>query len=86
MGETFKFSYVLLIVLKIGVDVSMNTHLKAVKLTMKGRDTVALDHTTVRGNNIRYFLLPEGMHLDRFLVDDTSRVEEKSIAAAKARM
>ncbi len=31
----------------MGVDISMNTHLKAVKLTMKGRDTIALDHLTV---------------------------------------
>ena len=41
-----------------GVDISMNTHLKTVKLTVKGKETVALDHLTIRGNNIRYFLLP----------------------------
>ncbi|KAL0787036.1 hypothetical protein Bca101_003282 [Brassica carinata] len=35
------------------VDVSMNTHLKAVKLTLKGKNPVALDHLSVRGNNIR---------------------------------
>jgi len=45
----------------LGVDVSMNTHLKAVKLTVKGRETIALDHITIRGNNIRYFLLPESL-------------------------
>lgn len=47
--------------LLLGVDVSMNTHLKAVKLTVKGRETIALDHLTIRGNNIRYFLLPESL-------------------------
>jgi len=47
----------------IGVDISMNTHLKAVKLTVKGRETIALDHITIRGNNIRYFLLPESLQL-----------------------
>ena len=72
--------------MRIGVDVSMNTHLKAVKLTMKGRDTISLDHLTVRGNNIRYFLLPESLHLDRLLVDDAPKVEAKSIAAAKSKM
>jgi len=39
----------------------MNTHLKAVKLTVKGRETIVLDHITIRGNNIRYFLLPESL-------------------------
>ena len=58
----------------IGVDVSMNTHLKAVKLTMKGRATLALDHLTIRGNNIRYFLLPESLPLETLLVDDTPKI------------
>ena len=31
-----------------GVDVSMNTHLKTVKLTIKGYDPVSLDHLTIR--------------------------------------
>jgi small nuclear ribonucleoprotein D1 len=66
----------------IGVDVSMNTHLKAVKLTVKGRETIALDHITIRGNNIRYFLLPESLQLETLLVDDTSKVKAKSIGQA----
>ena len=55
-----------------GVDVSMNTHLKAVKLTVKGRETISLDHLTIRGNNIRYFLLPESLPLETLLVNDTN--------------
>jgi small nuclear ribonucleoprotein D1 len=55
-----------------GVDVSMNTHLKAVKLTVKGRETISLDHLTVRGNNVRYFLLPESLPLETLLVNDTN--------------
>ena len=66
----------------IGVDVSMNTHLKAVKLTVKGRETIALDHITIRGNNIRYFLLPESLQLETLLVDDTSKVRAKTIGGA----
>ncbi len=31
-----------------GVDVSMNTHLKTVRLTLKGYDPVSLDHLTIR--------------------------------------
>ena len=71
-----------LIIIPIGVDVSMNTHLKAVKLTVKGRETIALDHITIRGNNIRYFLLPESLQLETLLVDDTPKVKAKSIGQA----
>ncbi|MFN9960741.1 MAG: LSM domain-containing protein [bacterium] len=51
---------------------SMNTHLKAVKLTVKGRETVSLDHLTIRGNNIRYFLLPESLPIETLLINDTN--------------
>lgn len=56
----------------------MNTHLRAVKLTVKGKETIALDHITIRGNNIRYFLLPESLQLETLLVDDTPKVKQKS--------
>jgi small nuclear ribonucleoprotein D1 len=36
------------------VDVAMNTHLKAVKMTIKNRDPVTLDQLSIRGNNIRW--------------------------------
>jgi small nuclear ribonucleoprotein D1 len=64
-----------------GVDVSMNTHLKAVKLTVKGREPVTMDHLTIRGNNIRYFLLPESLPLETLLVDDAPKVKNKKTAA-----
>lgn len=62
----------------------MNTHLKAVKLTVKGREAVALDHLTIRGNNIRYFLLPESLPLETLLVDDAPKVRNKKQARAGA--
>ena len=40
-----------------GVDVAMNTHLKAVKMTIKNRDPVNLETLSIRGNNIRYDLI-----------------------------
>lgn len=60
-----------------GVDVSMNTHLKTVKLTIKGNDPINLDHLTIRGNNIRYFFLPESLNVDTLLVDDSTKVRQK---------
>jgi len=63
----------------------MNTHLKAVKLTVKGRDTIALDHLTIRGNNIRYFLLPESLPLDTLLVDDGPKTKQRTIGQAKGK-
>lgn len=43
----------------LGVDIAMNTHLKAVKMTIKGRNPVSLDSMSVRGSSIRYVILPE---------------------------
>eukprot|EP00088_Acartia_fossae_P069857 TRINITY_DN9215_c0_g1_i1.p1 TRINITY_DN9215_c0_g1~~TRINITY_DN9215_c0_g1_i1.p1 ORF type:complete len:129 (+),score=16.88 TRINITY_DN9215_c0_g1_i1:43-429(+) len=53
-----------------GVDIAMNTHLKAVKMTIKNRDPVSLDSLTVRGNNIRYFILPDTLPLETLLIDE----------------
>ena len=57
-----------------GVDVSMNTHLKQVKMTLKGKDPVSLDTLSIRGSNIRYYILPDSVNLDSLLVDDTPKL------------
>ena len=57
----------------VGVDNGMNTHLKAVKMTLKGRNAVQLDTLSIRGNNIRYYILPDSLNLDTLLVDDTPK-------------
>eukprot|EP01070_Trichotokara_eunicae_P003126 Trichotokara_eunicae@DN315_c0_g1_i1.p1 len=54
----------------VGVDVSMNTHLKNVKMTVKKKNPTAMDQLTVRGNNIRYFLFNDALPLDTMLIDD----------------
>uniref|UniRef100_A0A7S3GEE3 Small nuclear ribonucleoprotein Sm D1 n=1 Tax=Palpitomonas bilix TaxID=652834 RepID=A0A7S3GEE3_9EUKA len=71
----------------LGVDVSMNTHLKAVKMTMKGRNTIALDSLSIRGSNIRYVILPESINLDVLLVDDgpKAKMSDKPVSAAAGR-
>ncbi len=55
----------------------MNTHLKAVKLTIKNREPVQVDSITIRGNNIRYVLLPDSLPLDTLLVDDAQKAKAK---------
>ena len=56
-----------------GVDVSMNTHLKSVKMTLKNKDPVQLDTLSIRGNNVRYFILPDSLPLDTLLIDDAPK-------------
>ncbi|ORX95231.1 Sm-like ribonucleo protein [Basidiobolus meristosporus CBS 931.73] len=60
-----------------GVDMSMNTHLKTVKMTVKNKDPVNLDSLSIRGNNIRYYILPDSLPLDTLLVDDSPKAKGK---------
>eukprot|EP00389_Voromonas_pontica_P018472 GDKH01029058.1.p1 GENE.GDKH01029058.1~~GDKH01029058.1.p1 ORF type:complete len:122 (+),score=15.18 GDKH01029058.1:221-586(+) len=56
-----------------GVDIAMNTHLKNVKMTVKHKNPVSMDHLTIRGSNIRYFLLPDPLPLDTLLIDEATK-------------
>ena len=60
-----------------GVDVAMNTHLKAVKMTVKNRDPVQLETLSIRGNNIRYYILPDSLPLETLLLDDSPKAKAK---------
>lgn len=60
---------------------SMNTHLRAVKMTVKNKDPVSLESLSIRGNNIRYFILPENLPLDTLLIDDSPKSKSKKKAA-----
>lgn len=51
----------------------MNTHLKAVKMTLRGKEPVSLDSLSVRGAMIRYYILPDPLPLDTLLVDDSPK-------------
>lgn len=42
----------------------MNTHLENVKMTVKGKQPVSLETLTIRGTNIRYYILPDALPLD----------------------
>ncbi|KRZ06067.1 Small nuclear ribonucleoprotein Sm D1 [Trichinella zimbabwensis] len=68
-----------------GVDVSMNTHLRAVKMTMKDGEIIKLDVLSVRGNNIRYFILPESISLDCCLTNNRTKPKKKSATDGPSR-
>lgn len=59
----------------------MNTHLKTVKLTLKGKNPVTVDHLSVRGSNIRYYILPDSLNLETLLVEEAPRVKPKKPTA-----
>lgn len=57
----------------VSVDMSMNTYLKNIKMSVKHRNPVSLSQITIRGNTIRYFILPDSLPLDPLLIDDTPK-------------
>jgi small nuclear ribonucleoprotein D1 len=60
------------------VSPQMNTALRTVKMTIKGREPVALDALNVRGSTIRYFILPDSLPLDTLLIDDAPKPKNKA--------
>jgi small nuclear ribonucleoprotein D1 len=60
-----------------GVDMSMNTHLKKVRLTIRNRDPLQLDSLSIRGSTIRYYILPDSIPLDTLLIDDAPKPKKK---------
>jgi len=60
------------------ISPQMNTALRAVKMTAKGRDPVSLDTINIRGSTIRYFILPDSLPLDRLLIDDAPKPKNKA--------
>lgn len=68
-----------------GVDVSMNTHLKSVKMTpYRGATPIQMDQLSIRGNNIRYVILPDALALDTLLLDDAPKAKAKKRESAAA--
>ena len=60
------------------VSPQMNTALRTVKMTPKGRDPLPLDTINIRGSTIRYFILPDSLPLDTLLVDDQPKPKNKA--------
>lgn len=60
----------------VGVEVSMNIHLKSVRLSSpksKSTPTVMLDNLTIRGSNVRMVILSEHLQLENYLIDDAPK-------------
>lgn len=66
----------------VSVDMLMNTHLKTVKMTVKGK-TVFLDALSIRGNTIRYYILPDSLPLDTLLIDDAPKKPKKIVPGGR---
>jgi small nuclear ribonucleoprotein D1 len=62
----------------VGMDVSMNTHLKAVKMTLKNKESVSLEQLSIRGNTIRHFILPDHLPLDHMLIDTAPKPKKSA--------
>ncbi|OBT73885.1 hypothetical protein VF21_08272 [Pseudogymnoascus sp. 05NY08] len=60
------------------VSPQMNTALRTVKMTARGRDPVALDTINLRGSTIRYYILPDSLPLDTLLIDDAPKPKNKA--------
>lgn len=52
-------------------------------MTMKNREPVTLDTLAIRGNNIRYFILPDNLALDQLLIDDSPKMKAKRRAESE---
>ena len=70
------------------VDPQMNTHLKSVKLSLRSQSSsqqpLSLDSIAIRGNNVRYYILPDSLPLDTLLVDDAPRAKKRKEGAPAA--
>ncbi|KAL8742376.1 MAG: hypothetical protein Q9190_005130 [Brigantiaea leucoxantha] len=60
------------------VSPQMNTALRAVKMTPKGRDPISLDTINIRGSTIRFYILPDSLPLDTLLIDDAPKPKNKA--------
>ena len=60
-------------------------HLSQVKMTLKGGSPKKLETLCIRGNNIRYVILPDSLNLDSLLVDDTPKQNPAKASMTRSR-
>mmetsp|Transcript_23785 Transcript_23785/g.33256 ORF Transcript_23785/g.33256 Transcript_23785/m.33256 type:complete len:115 (+) Transcript_23785:84-428(+) len=66
----------------VGVDATMNCHLKKVKVTVRGKNPVSYATLSVRGSTMRAWILPDSLNLDALLVDDTPKQKPTPVQPA----
>lgn len=54
-------------------------------MTPKNREPSQLESLSIRGNNIRYFILPESLPLDTLFVDIEPKIKSKKREAVAGR-
>merc|ERR1712224_347193 len=74
----------------VGVDLAMNTHLKALKLLYKNTDVVKADLMTIRGSHIRYVIIPDSVNVESLLaaldtIKDRPKKESRSKIQGRSR-
>jgi small nuclear ribonucleoprotein D1 len=60
----------------VGVDATMNAHLRKVKVTLRGKNPVSYSTLSIRGNTIRSWILSESLNLDALLVEEKVKVSK----------
>jgi len=68
----------------VGVDATMNVHLKKVKMTIRGKNPISYSTLSIRGNTIRAWLLPDSLNLDALLVEDKVKTTTAAASAKSA--
>lgn len=66
----------------VGVDATMNAHLKKVKATVRGKNPVSYATLSIRGNTIRAWILPDSLNLDALLVEDKIKTTTTTAAGS----
>ena len=62
----------------------MNTHLKAVKMLLKGKESSEPGNAHSARHNIRYVILPDSLNIGTHLVDDGPKVKAKPKETSEA--
>eukprot|EP00562_Extubocellulus_spinifer_P015670 CAMPEP_0178573694 /NCGR_PEP_ID=MMETSP0697-20121206/18917_1 /TAXON_ID=265572 /ORGANISM="Extubocellulus spinifer, Strain CCMP396" /LENGTH=172 /DNA_ID=CAMNT_0020208555 /DNA_START=99 /DNA_END=618 /DNA_ORIENTATION=- len=64
----------------VGVDATMNAHLRKAKVTVRGKNPVSYSTLSVRGSTVRSWILPDSLNLDALLVDDAPKAPRTAAA------
>lgn len=61
----------------------MNTYLRNARVIVKGKNPVHHEMLSIRGSNIRCYILPDSLNLDALLINSVEEKEEKKKSLVK---